>query len=339
MFRGQCVLLFLFCSSLLWAKDTLVPNGVVRSVLVSEQLEPNWQRNADRRWADHYRAIADKKIRKAHKENKAVERKIHSLYEVERKEIDLGKLRMANNENRALSLKLQNNLLLASLWTILTTVAIALIVLFRWRIEHEKRSLQIRRAAFAAREKEKLRFSRELHDDFQSTLSIIHMIAVHEYEKSPQNKRLVELKTSSKHVMEEIRKMSDVLYPREINTEGWHESLNSLIRRRNEESPAVTFFLIADAFECDKDLQLAIYRGIEELIYNTNTSSTAKEVFLSLRKVKKGIELGYMVGVGAKNHHESDAKMIQERMHGLGGKYLRKRSFVDNCEFKVLFCG
>lgn len=317
----------------------LVPAEDALSVFVPDKWEANRQSADERRQADIYRALVAKKIKKAQKENHAAQQKTQRFYDVERKELYLMKLRIANNENRAKALKLQNNLLFTIFWIVLSTVGLAVIVLYRWRIEHEKRTLQIHRAAFVAREQEKMRFSRELHDDFQSTLSIIHMLAVHEYDQSPQNKHLVELKNSSKNAMHEIRKFSDNLYPREINTEGCIESLITLIRRTNEKNKAITFFLHTVDFECDKDHQMVLYRSVEELVKNTLSSSNAIEVEVTLRKVNNRIELLYLERGISKKHQKRDKKGIQEHVHALGGKFIKKRGCVDNCEFQVIFSG
>lgn len=337
MFRVHCVIVFIFCSVLLRATDTLLPMQGLSTVVVPKEMESNVGGMDERRRADIYRALVDKKIKKVQKVNEAAQQKIHQIYEVERKVAHLGELRMANNEHQSIALKLQNNLLLTILWVVLTTIGLLGFLLYRRRIDHEKRSLQFHRASFAAREQEKLRFSRELHDDFQSTLSIIHMMAVHEYDQSPHNKRLEELKNSSKNAMQEIRKLSDDLYPREINTEGCIESLHALIRRMNKENKSLNFFLKADDFECDKDLQMVLYRSVEELVKNSLSFSDALEVEVSLRKVNKGIELNYVERGILSSPQNRDVTVLKESIHGIGGKFKVKKNSEDNYGFRVLF--
>jgi signal transduction histidine kinase len=216
-------------------------------------------------------------------------------------------------------------------------VIIALIVFYRWRFEHEKRSLQVRRATFAAREQEKLRFSRELHDDFQSTLSIIHMMASHEHTKSPDNNHFEELKNSAKNAMREIRKMSEVLYPSEINTEGLFESLKSLIKRKNDSNSSVFFHLSAKYFDCDKALQLVIYRSVEDLIEETVKFSRAKEVYVAVNLIKKRIELCYTEKGNDIIREELDFQIIHERISALGGKLIVVRVHSNLSEIKVIY--
>ncbi|MEN9399110.1 MAG: hypothetical protein RL632_211 [Bacteroidota bacterium] len=337
MFRVHCVIVFIFCSVLLRATDTLVPMQDLSSVVVSKVLESNVGGRDDRHRADIYRALVAKKIKTIQKENDDARQKIQEIYEVEHKELHLGRLRISNNEHRAIALKLQNNLLLTSLWVVLTSIGLLAFLLYRRRVEHEKRSLQFRRASFAAREQEKLRFSRELHDDFQSTLSIIHMMAVHEYDQSPENLRLTELKNSSKNAIQEIRKLSDDLYPREINTEGCIESLNALLRRTNKENKRLTFFMKADDFECDKDFQIVLYRSVELLVKNTLSFSDAIEVEVSLRKMKHGVELHYMENGISMSRQKRDATKVRESIQNIGGKFSEEQVSADKCSFRLFF--
>ncbi len=337
MFRVYCLIVFIFCSGLFRATDMLVPDDDDPTVFVPLELDTYSRHIDERHRADILRSVVAEKMKKARKQNELAQQKIQRLYEVERKEKHLVKLLMANKEHRADALKLQNNLLLAVLWFVLLVVSISVIVLYRRRIEREKSSLLMHRAAFTARENEKFRFSRELHDDFQATLSIMHMMAVHEHDKSPENQHLAELKRTSKNAIHEIRKISDVLYPREINTEGWLASLNALIRRTNEKSTDLAFCLTTDVQECDKDLQLPIYRSVEELIQNALLSSSAKEVVVSLRKLNKGFELHYSESGLSENQKKRDLQALQVSIQRLGGKLVVKRPFLNKCEFKVFF--
>lgn len=333
----HCVIVFIFCSVLLRATDTIVSTQDPISVSVSTILKANPGAMDDRHKADIYRRLVAEKLKKAQQLNEVAHQKILRLYEVERKEKYLVKLRIANNEDKAEALKLQNDLLLTVLWTVVVIVSVSVIVFYRRRIEREKSSLRLYRATFTAREQEKLRFSRELHDDFQSTLSIIHMIAVYEYDHSPQNKRLEELKNSSKNVIQEVRKLSNELYPREINTEGCVESLHALIQRTNKENKSLTFIIKANDFECDKDLQIVLYRSVEELVKNTLSSSYAKEVEMSLKILNGGIELNYVERGISRAHQKRDFKVLRDRIQGFGGKFIEKNVSEGKCEIRVLF--
>lgn len=321
---------------MLWANDTMPQNQTVNFIEANDYSIGNNSSN-EKFLVDNFRNAKVLEIAAANKRIQHIRMKLQSIYDVKFKENNLVELRIANNAERGYQLKLQNNLLLLGLWSAVVIITFSLLV-FIWNKKVRKlRAQQLSRAAFNAREEEKLRFSRELHDDFQSTLSIIHMMAVHEYDKSPENQVFETITHSSKNAVNEIRKMSDVLYPSEINTKGWIASINSLTSRTNEKNRSVKFYLVAEGFECKKDIQLVIFRTVEELIKHTLKSSSTKEVYVSLRKMKKRIELSYVEKEVDNNQQVRDMKSIQEQILLMGGKFVVKRNFTNDYVCKVFF--
>ena len=336
MIRVLFFIVFLIFHNTLWADDTVPKNQVV-NFFESNDYSIEKDMSNVKSLVDNFRNTKVFEIAAANKRIQDIRNKLQSIYDVKLKENNLVELRIANNAERGYQLKLQNNLLLLGLWSAVVIITFSLLV-FIWNKKARKlRAQQLSRAAFNAREEEKFRFSRELHDDFQSTLSIIHMMAVHEYDKSPENQVFETIKHSSKNAVNEIRKMSDVLYPSEINTKGWIASINSLISKTNEKNSGVKFHLVAEGFECKKDIQLVIFRTVEELINHTLKSSNTKEVFVSLRKIKKRIELSYTEKGMDKNQQVHTMKLIQDRIMLMGGIVVVKRNFTNDCVCKVFF--
>ena len=338
MIRVLCTILHLICYSLLWANDTISQNQAINFFQTSE-FTIGKETSHDKLLVDSFRNAQLIKIEVASKRIEELRKKLQSIYDVKLKENNLVDLRISNNVERSFQLQLRNNLLLVVLLTAVGLIAIVLLVIIRSKAEMKLRDQQISRAAFDAREQEKLRFSRELHDDFQSTLSIIHIMAMHEFTQAPENKNYETITKSSKTAMNEIRNISRDLYPSEIKTQGLLESLKTLVERMNTCQTTTVFHLLGDDFKCSNELRMTWYRIVQKLMNNTLSASSAREVTMLLTIKTNGIELEYI----ETNHDQKCATAefhfegVGELIHSLGGKLTINRELNSTCGIMVFF--
>jgi len=327
----------LFMSHLIaWSNDTISEIDVQK--LTESNVNTFKERKGLEKFqVDSFRKSKENDIQVANVKIKHMQGKMQDLFEVERKEIKVRKLLIAKNKERVLHLKLRKNLILMGFFTVLIVSATALFVFFRYKKEQKILARQISRLAFITGEEEKLRFSRELHDDFQATLSIIHIMAAYEFRRSPENKNYGELKNRSNAAITEIRKISEDLYPSEINTVGLLESLKSLVKRTNAHQTMTKFCLQGDEIECTSDVRMMWYRIVQKLMNNSLKHSSAKEVTMAFSVQAKGFELVY--SELKYNQKDSPRKLeldvVKNLIHSLGGKLTVKSQIIDTYDFVV----
>ena len=338
MIRVVCSIALFMSHLITWSNDTI-------SEIYAKKLTESYVNSFEERkglekfQVDSFRKSNENDIQAANVKIKHMQGKMHDLFEVERKEIKVRELLIAKNKGRVLHLKLWKNLILLGFFTGLILSATALFVFFRHKKEQKILAQQISRLVFLAGEEEKLRFSRELHDDFQATLSIIHIMSMYEFRKSPENVNYTEVTNRSNAAITEIRKISEELYPSEIKTVGLLESLKSLVKRTNTLQTKTKFHVHVDEMDCSSDLRMIWYRIVQKLINNTLKNSSAREVLMILSAKAKGFELVYKELYFDQNtsQRELEFGLFSELVHALGGKFSFKSQTIDTYDFVVFF--
>lgn len=338
MIRELCSILLLFLNSFLWANDT-VPENKPLTILKSVDYAHGNETYNDKLSADNFRKSKVFEIAVASKKINDLRKKLRSMYDVTMKENRLVELRIANNAERVYRLKLRNNLLLLGIWISIALITLVLLVIIWNKKVVRLRAQQLTRAAFDAREEEKLRFSRELHDDFQATLSIIHIMATQEFTKAPENKNYEMITENSKTAISEIRSISKELYPTEINTLGLFESLHSLIERTNARQITTHFRLHGEDIECTGAMRMTWFRVVQKLMKNTVNVSNASEVSMAFTTKANGMELAYteLMFNQKDASDEMSLKLVSEFIQSLGGKFSFFKSINGDCGYIVFF--
>ena len=338
MIRVLCSILSLIIHVVPWANDTLPENQPLIILDSADYTLGNEMRNYKLR-ADNFRNAKVFEIAVASEKINVLRKKMQSKYNETMKENHLVELRIANNAERGFRLKLRNNLLLLGVWIFIALIALVLLVIIWNKKVVSLRAQQLTRATFDAREEEKLRFSRELHDDFQATLSIIHIMATQEFTKAPENKNYEMITKNTKTAISEIRSISKELYPTEINTIGLFESLHSLIERTNARQITTHFRLHGDDIECTVALRMTWFRVVQKLMKNTINVSNASEVSMAFATKANGMELAYteLMFNQKDASDEMSLKLLSEFIQSLGGKFSFYRSINGDCGYIVFF--
>ena len=336
MIRLLCSILLIISYLTVWANDT-IPEIEVKNFTESKIDFFVQSKGLEKLHLDAFRKSQELTIKEQGEKIQRKRRKIHALFAVEQKERKVWKLRYAKNRQYVLQLKLRKELLLTIFLIVLIFIAFALFVFLYYKKEQKILAIELSRLVFIAGEEEKLRFSRELHDDFQATLSIMHIMAAYEFRRSPENKNYGELKNRSNAAITEIRKISEDLYPSEIKTVGLLESLKSLVKRTNAHQTMTKFCLQGDEIECTSDMRMMWYRIVQKLMNNTLKHSSAKEVTMAFSVQAKGFELVYSELMY--NHKDSPRKLdldvVKNLIHSLGGKLTVKSQTIDTYDFVV----
>jgi PAS domain S-box-containing protein len=198
------------------------------------------------------------------------------------------------------------------------------------RLEEENR---INKAVIHAQEKERMQIGMELHDNVQQILagSLLRL----DYAKTCLNDRASALE-ALEHVkgyvnegIHELRRLSHQLAPAMRTPERLPEKINELAGSMNS-GGRLQIEVESDAFlnAGEEELELAIYRIIQEQLNNVLKHADAKRVTIVLREVDDGLLLSI----------RDDGKGFDpaERAPGIGLENMRRRAVAMGGELKIL---
>jgi PAS domain S-box-containing protein len=198
------------------------------------------------------------------------------------------------------------------------------------RLEEENR---INKAVIDAQEKERMQIGMELHDNVQQILagSLLRL----DYAKTCLHDRALALE-ALEHVkgyvnegIHELRRLSHQLAPAMRTPERLPEKINELAGSMNS-GGRLQIEVQSDAFlnAGEEELELAIYRIIQEQLNNVLKHADAKRVTIVLREVDDGLLLSI----------RDDGKGFDpaERAAGIGLENMRRRAVAMGGELKIL---
>lgn len=180
-------------------------------------------------------------------------------------------------------------------------------------------------------EKERKRIASEIHDGIGPALSVIrlHIESVNKKIDNPDIKK--KLNAIHDHLLEvstEIRQISHELMPSSLLDFGIVSALNQLINRINESEKLIVLL------DCNinddtlpNNLELNIYRIVQELLNNAIKYAQCREVQIQLYKLENEIQLSvYDDGIGM------DVTKLRNGI-GIENIQTRVKSFRGNFEF------
>jgi PAS domain S-box-containing protein len=183
-----------------------------------------------------------------------------------------------------------------------------------------------------ARDEERRRLARDLHDSTGQTLTAIQLnlsLLMNEFSLSPENLARIEQTVElTNHAMSEIRTISHLLHPPMLDEAGLGMALRTFIEGFEERSRiAVTTDLPAGFERLNPDMETALFRIVQECFTNVQRHSGSKEASIRLAR-----ENGWVVlevadtgwGLSQGNNELSPKKGVgirgmQERVRLLNG--------------------
>ena len=196
------------------------------------------------------------------------------------------------------------------------------------KIDNQQKMIK---AEIGIKEREQTRIAKELHDDVGSSLSLMRLIVLN-LDHSLEEVR--ELENTLDRTTKQIRQISNDLLPHVLSELGIDAALTNLID--NLKLVPIKFTYTSDKNDynfLEKDLQLALFRVIQELITNIMKHSEATSVHINLSKTVKGIvveiEDNGNGNIPEQNTIQSPLtlglKIIQSRIHYLGASIEREK--------------
>lgn len=171
-----------------------------------------------------------------------------------------------------------------------------------------------------AQEKERDELGKELHDNINQVLATVKMLLGMSIQK--ENKREEFLNRSMKNLnyaIEEIRKLSKTLVAPTLGNTGIAEAINELVDEINfSDSFRVTFDTnLEKDNSLNEDLQLTVYRIVQEQITNIRKYAKASEVAIFLMKEGNSLSLSVKDnGIGFD---------VEQKAQGIGLKNISSR--------------
>jgi PAS domain S-box-containing protein len=208
--------------------------------------------------------------------------------------------------------------------------------------ESKKQEQNIKKAIISAQEKEQYYIGRELHDNIAQILvgSLITLGMVKGNDQK-QNEWITQTKECIHNSIQEIRKLSHHLAPAKFEKDNFVSTIQILLKSINQENKykIVTYFDNLDNANLSSELQLNLYRILQEQLQNIIKYANASEIEVSMRLIKNVLSLrifdngkGFNMetlndGIGLQN--------IKNRAEIFSGFCIIKSSPGNGCELLI----
>jgi len=196
----------------------------------------------------------------------------------------------------------------------------------------EKKMLQknTMKTIIQTEEKERSRFSKELHDGLGPLLSTIKLYLKWS-ERHSRNKAHKEIIEKAGEIVEEalvtVKEISNKLNPMILTNFGLEEAVSSFVQKLKETSRLNIFFDSNMKKRMDIETEATLYRVIIECINNTLKYARAKNIGITIKEDESQINVRYRDdGIGFNinemllNHQGLGLNNIMNRLQNIGGK-------------------
>jgi signal transduction histidine kinase len=212
-----------------------------------------------------------------------------------------------------------------------------LIAVVRNITDRKQMEQRILRNTIETEERERERFSEDLHDGLGPLLSAVkihlELIAARMGNPVEQGRFIKMTDDLLQESIKSTREIANNLTPNLLNDFGLLDALSVYVEKINKMNTIFIDFTVDQPFPAlPKQTEVALYRVICELINNTLKHASANKISISLLKDEKQIEVRYSDnGIGF-----DVQKMFSSRSKGLGLSNIisRVKSINGNCTFE-----
>ncbi len=198
------------------------------------------------------------------------------------------------------------------------------------RMEEEK---TISKAVSEAQENERMQIGMELHDNVKQILaaSLLNLGTVQAYidDKEIVSDRISQLKLYMDEAIYELRRLSHQLAPSLDPSDSLSEKVQTLVKSMlGSNKLKATVYVDQFPKEINSEIQLAIYRIVQEQVANTLKHSNADEITISIKQKNSGIFI-----VIADNGKGFD---LSQKKEGIGLENIRRRALAHDGKIKII---
>jgi len=216
-----------------------------------------------------------------------------TLYETEKKEKENLELVKLNNENKEeILLQKQKNkaLILLGLLVFSLLTLIVFTIIYRNRVKQRERVSLIEKERYksvlAAEEKERVRIARELHDGLGQILSTakMHVSAIENSKGAKMINFIDNASSLIDQAVVEVRAVSHNLMPATLLKLGLKTAIIELVGKINDVGRVKVNLMLSEPFaEMSHNLEITIYRIVQEILNNALKHSNAETINIELR--------------------------------------------------------
>ena len=193
------------------------------------------------------------------------------------------------------------------------------------------------KAMIETQESERSRIARDLHDAFGSKLSTIknHLENLNGRNTDPDNEVVLNLAIETCNTLyDSARRISHNIIPVELEVIGLHNTIKQLCKDFNSESSGFTVYLKSKLAESkidslSEDIQIHLYRILQELLVNSKKHSGASKVFVDFTSTKNN-ELQFSYS----DNGRGSKKSFEDIQSGLGIQNIIFRSGIIGGTFE-----
>lgn len=209
--------------------------------------------------------------------------------------------------------------------------------------ENIRRDQEITKAIMNAQEQERSQIGAELHDNVNQILAgVLLNLGMTKVKPLAEQKEWVDTSMSNIHLaISEIRKLSHRLSPVSVDDNSLKETFTSLLKSINVNNQYKIKFIIkeVDELEIIGDIQLNLYRILQEQLNNIMKYAKATVIEVSLRLQSNAIQLRiYDNGIGFDTKHSKNGiglSNIKKRSQLFSGNFFLNSSPGNGCEIVV----
>jgi signal transduction histidine kinase len=185
----------------------------------------------------------------------------------------------------------------------------------REREAAERSAQSLSTALMRVQDEERRKFSLELHDSLGQLLAGCKMIASRMARKFPEEPQLPELETALSDAVNETRTISHLMYPPLLDEMGFISAAKWFTENYSQRTGiAVTFNGPEEIPELPKNLELAMFRVLQEALTNVHRHSRTRKAEVHVEQADHKVALrvkDYGIGIPAE-------KLAQFRASGTG---------------------
>ena len=209
--------------------------------------------------------------------------------------------------------------------------------------ESLKKDQEITKAIINAQEQERSQIGGELHDNVNQILAGV-LLNLGMTKGKPLSEQNQWIDKSSEYIhmaIDEIRKLSHRLAPVSVDDNSLKETFEALLKNINVNNQYQIKFSIkeADKIQIIADIQLNLYRMLQEQLNNIIKYSKATVIVVSLLLLNNAIQLRIYdngVGFNTKNSRKGiGLNNIKKRAELFSGNFYIKSSLGNGCEINV----
>ncbi|WP_281234973.1 tetratricopeptide repeat-containing sensor histidine kinase [Flavobacterium gelatinilyticum] len=201
--------------------------------------------------------------------------------------------------------------------------------------------LALIKASISGQDKERQRISQELHDSIGGNLAAIKLQVNHLSASDFSNIQKISLQLDETY--QQVRSISHTLLPKKFSQNKFLEVLESYLKNISEASKIKVSFIPypkKDVNELNEDIQIEIFKIIQELLTNTIKHAKASEVEIQLNFIENIVNLLFEdngVGFDAEKKSKGIGFInLENRITKLNGSFLidskLKRGTIANIE-------